>query len=73
MCKYFFRNVTPFFWNPLTEFTSMWTSYPYDKCAKMEITALECVEYYGLRQGKVVCDDYYNDFQECRWNNLRVS
>merc|ERR1712227_1134242 len=44
-------------------------------CSFFEIDAGECMEYYGARRGRYICKDYYDDFQECRYQfkqNLRT-
>ena len=41
--------MTPFFRNPFNDFTSQITAVPLDTCAPLEIKAMECLEYYGIR------------------------
>ena len=43
------------------------------RCGKLELAAMECMEYYGFKNGKVICKDHYEDFMECRWKKLEVS
>jgi len=40
-------------------------------CAPLELQALECIEYYGKQRGLVICKDFYDDFIECRNENLQ--
>ena len=42
-------------------------------CLNRELEALECMEYYGPKQGKKLCVDYYDDYVECVQQNLSVS
>lgn len=35
-------------------------------CADFEIKAIECIEYYGSKQGITACKDWYDDFIECQ-------
>ncbi len=69
----FFSHVTPVLWNPLTDLAAPWQVNPQTKCQPLEKTALECIEYYGLRQGRIVCSDFYDDYIECSKMNVRVS
>ena len=41
-------------------------------CSFFEIDAGECMEYYGARRGRYICKDYYDDFQECRYQFKQV-
>eukprot|EP00088_Acartia_fossae_P025945 TRINITY_DN26720_c0_g1_i1.p1 TRINITY_DN26720_c0_g1~~TRINITY_DN26720_c0_g1_i1.p1 ORF type:complete len:200 (-),score=40.94 TRINITY_DN26720_c0_g1_i1:105-704(-) len=46
-------------------------------CAKFEIQALECIEYYGAKQGITACKDWYDDYMECttgakQWLRMRA-
>jgi len=44
-------------------------------CADFELSALECIEYYGAKQGLVACKDWYDDYVECTHKskqNLRL-
>lgn len=34
-------------------------------CTPLELNAFECLEYYGLKRGTVICRDYYDDWMEC--------
>ena len=34
-------------------------------CGDFEMKALECIEYYGAKQGITACKDWYDDFIEC--------
>jgi len=35
------------------------------KCMDFEMNALECIEYYGSKQGITACKDWYDDYIEC--------
>ena len=35
-------------------------------CADFELKAMECIEYYGQKQGLTACKDWYDDFIECQ-------
>ena len=39
-------------------------------CADFELKALECVEYYGAKQGITACKDWYDDYIECTTGNI---
>merc|ERR1712108_5841 len=44
-------------------------------CMDFELNALECIEYYGAKQGLTACKDWYDDYIECvpkSKQNLRV-
>jgi hypothetical protein len=51
--------------NPLTDLFSVLTTSTFDRCGGMEIKALECLEYYGVKKGMEICSDTYDDFFEC--------
>jgi len=34
-------------------------------CEDFETNAMECLEYYGTKQGLVACKDWYDDYIEC--------
>ena len=34
-------------------------------CMDFEMRAMECIEYYGAKQGLTACKDWYDDFIEC--------
>ena len=68
----FCRHFMPFFWNPITDMTSTMTSSVHSPCHKLELTALECIEYHGIRKGNSICSDHYDDFVECVYNNIQV-
>ncbi len=64
--------ITPMFTNPFEFSARTLSSIAHTPCSMKETAALECVEYYGIRQGRKVCADYYADFQECRTSMLQV-
>ena len=35
-------------------------------CADFEMKAMECIEYYGAKQGITACKDWYDDYIECQ-------
>jgi len=35
------------------------------RCQDFELNALECIEYYGSKQGLTACKDWYDDYIEC--------
>jgi hypothetical protein len=37
------------------------------RCQSFELQAMECLEYYGLKQGMDACKDWYDDLMECRF------
>jgi len=44
-------------------------------CEAFELNTVECMEYYGVKQGVEACKDWYDDLMECRFKtkrNLRV-
>ena len=51
--------------NTFSDFTSLQLTSAEGKCSKPELVALECIEYYGMKQGVKLCRDYYDDFIEC--------
>lgn len=42
------------------------------RCGDLHIRAIECIEYFGLRKGKVLCQDFHDDYVECKKFPLRV-
>ena len=42
-------------------------------CVELEVNAMECVEYYGIKRGSVICKDYYDDFLECKFGFKQVT
>ena len=66
------RYNTPWLWSPFTDMFSSWFTNCNNRCGRFELEALECMEYYGLKKGKIICKDIYEDFMECRWKRLEV-
>merc|ERR1719458_1820544 len=60
----------PWLWLPFTDMFSSWFTNCNNRCGKLELAAMECMEYYGFKNGKVICKDHYEDFMECRWKKL---
>ena len=67
-----FRYVTPWLWTPFTDIFSDWFSNADSRCGRFELACMECMEYYGFKNGKVICKDYYEDFVECKYKQLEV-
>ena len=46
---------------------SLYITFPWQGgiCADFELKALECIEYYGAKQGITACKDWYDDYIEC--------
>lgn len=55
---YGLTNLTSDLFMPIGDTTS-------NACVKLELNALECMEHYGVKRGKALCMDYYDDFHEC--------
>ncbi|XP_023345891.1 uncharacterized protein LOC111714905 [Eurytemora carolleeae] len=54
-----------------TIFTDIFGSFSHGGgflCEKFELSAMECMEYYGVKQGLTACRDYYDDMMECKFN-----
>ena len=41
-------------------------------CADFEIRAIECIEYFGAKQGITACKDWYDDYMECQSGERRL-
>ena len=46
-------------------------------CADFELKAVECIEYFGAKQGMTACKDWYDDYIECQtgakqWLRIRA-
>jgi len=61
----------PAFLNFVTDLTASPLDNQGKPCGDMEIKALECVEYYGKQRGFAICKDYYDDYQECRFQEVQ--
>jgi NADH dehydrogenase (ubiquinone) Fe-S protein 5 len=58
--------MTPFFRSPFTDLTGAIINHQhYDKCGKLEMQMMECLEAYGMEMGKNKCRAVIEDFQEC--------
>eukprot|EP00088_Acartia_fossae_P061987 TRINITY_DN7461_c0_g1_i1.p1 TRINITY_DN7461_c0_g1~~TRINITY_DN7461_c0_g1_i1.p1 ORF type:complete len:198 (+),score=57.48 TRINITY_DN7461_c0_g1_i1:36-629(+) len=42
------------------------------ECENFELQALECLEYYGAKQGLTACKDWYDDLMECRFKTKQM-
>lgn len=56
----------PFYKNFFTDMGAYVTSAQAGICADFEIRAIECIEYYGAKQGITACKDWYDDYMECQ-------
>lgn len=65
-----FRYVQPIFNLPITDMFAVPLQRQQNKCADLELKALECVEYYGASRGSMICQDYYDDWHECSHHTL---
>jgi len=41
-------------------------------CEAFELNTVECMEYYGMKQGVEACKDWYDDLMECRFKTKRM-
>lgn len=58
---------SPYIRTPLTDvFGSIINHQQYSKCGPFELNMMECLEAYGLDQGRKKCSDYIDDFNECQ-------
>ena len=57
---------------PVTDMLAVPMARQHNRCADLELKALECIEYYGAQRGIVLCQDYYDDWHECSAHNLQV-
>lgn len=63
----------PFFRSPFTDLTACMVNHQqYDKCGKFEMKMMECLEAYGMDQGKDKCKLLIEDFQECVGMNKQM-
>merc|ERR1719229_1687711 len=56
----------------MTDMFSSWFSNADSRCGRFELACMECMEYYGFKNGKVICKDYYEDFVECKYKQLEA-
>ncbi len=64
--------MVPYISLPTTDLFANFNTYANTDCGGFEKNALECMEYYGLKQGKTICADYYLDLVECRSRDIQV-
>lgn len=58
--------LSPFFRSPFTDLTGCLVNHQtYDKCGKLELEMMECLEAYGIERGRSKCADLISDFHEC--------
>merc|ERR1712108_83769 len=62
---------TPAFQNFFTDLSAAPMDNQSKVCGDLEIRALECVEYYGKQRGLAICRDFYDDFQDCRFQTVQ--
>ncbi|XP_053960997.1 NADH dehydrogenase [ubiquinone] iron-sulfur protein 5 [Anastrepha ludens] len=56
----------PFLRTPFTDLTGCLINHQsYEKCGKMEMEMMECLEAYGVEKGQKMCADIIADFSEC--------
>lgn len=56
----------PFLRTPFTDLTGCLINHQtYEKCGKMEMEMMECLEAYGVERGQKMCADIIADFSEC--------
>lgn len=55
--------------NFLTDLGSNLHNAQMSTCMDFEMQAMECIEYYGAKQGLVACKDWYDDYIECTHNS----
>ena len=67
-----FRQIPSYFQNSISDFTQLQMTQANHKCCKKEMEALDCIEYYGMKQGLKLCADYYDDFVECVRQPIQV-
>jgi hypothetical protein len=65
--NYNFRYVTPVINMPFTDLFACVSTVTNTPCQKLEIEAMECIEYYGAKRGLDICKDYYDDYMECTY------
>eukprot|EP00092_Neocalanus_flemingeri_P022821 GFUD01024745.1.p1 GENE.GFUD01024745.1~~GFUD01024745.1.p1 ORF type:complete len:198 (+),score=38.92 GFUD01024745.1:79-672(+) len=56
----------PFLKNFFTDMGANISSSQGQMCGDFELRAMECIEYYGSKQGITACKDWYDDFIECQ-------
>jgi len=60
------RGVQPLYKSFFTDMGANLLSNQGGICQDFELRALECIEYYGAKQGMTACKDWYDDFIECQ-------
>lgn len=59
-------SVQPVLRSPLTDLTGSILNHQYfGQCGQREMDMVECMEAYGVHQGRVKCKDLIEDFHEC--------
>jgi len=69
------RYTTPYLKTFFTDMGANVINMQSGPCMDFELNALECIEYYGAKQGLTACKDWYDDYIECvhkAKQNLRV-
>ncbi|XP_025195077.1 NADH dehydrogenase [ubiquinone] iron-sulfur protein 5 [Melanaphis sacchari] len=66
--------LSPFFRNPITDFTGpLMSAQTGVRCADFEMKLMNCYEAYGYPKGIEVCQAYYEDFKECCTREKQMS
>lgn len=64
-------SLSPWLKTPLTDLAGVVSNQWGDKCGKLELQAVECVEAYGIDKGLKACDVLLRDFRECVTGELQ--
>ena len=64
--------MAPFIRNTLTDVFGQMQTSANTECGPFEIRALECIEYFGAQRGRKLCQDYFDDTEECRMKTIQV-
>jgi len=59
------RYHSPHYRNFLTDMGANILNLQGGRCQDFELQAMECIEYYGAKQGLTACKDWYDDYIEC--------
>jgi len=59
------RYVNPGMKNFITDMSAAALNCQGKPCEDFEMNAMECIEYYGMKQGLEACKDWYDDYLEC--------
>lgn len=60
------NEVNPALRSPFTDLTGCLLNHQnHDKCGRMEMNMMDCLEAYGAQRGKIKCKDLIDDYKEC--------